>query len=64
MKANNVIVTPCSVSLAIRQSPYTKRIPHPSPKTSEKQGLAYIYNCLPHFKAKKEKRGIKRQKGL
>ena len=33
---NNVIVTLCSVSLAIRQSP------HPTLETYEIQGLAYI----------------------
>ena len=41
---NNVIVTPCSISLVIRQSPYTyKRTPHLTSETSEIYGLAYVY---------------------
>ena len=43
IKVNNVIVTPCSVSSAIRQSPYTKGyLTQHQKQTSEIQGLAYI----------------------
>ena len=38
-KLDNPEQTPCSVSVAISQSPKTKD-PHPTLETSEKQGLA------------------------
>ena len=38
-----LITTPCSISLAIRQSPYTRGHLTQNRKTSKIQGLAFIY---------------------